>query len=84
VDAAVAWAPMFVLRNLADPDAVWDEVERAVAPRGRPAHNINFYSEIPDAYRAFAVQGKRPVPGIARRKKVSPNTVHQWVYWARS
>lgn len=85
VDAAVAWAshPVFVVQHLADPDAAWEKVGRAVAPRGRPAHNTNFYSEIADAYRALAVQGKRPVPEIARRKKVSPNTVHQWVYRAR-
>jgi hypothetical protein len=85
MDAAVAWAspPMFVLQHLSDSDAAWEEVGRAVAPRGRPAHNTNFYIEIAEAYRALAVQGRRPVPEIARRKKVSPNTVHQWVYRAR-
>jgi hypothetical protein len=85
VDAAVAWAshPVFVLGNLANPDEAWERVGRAVAPRGRPAHNTSFYSEIADAYRALTIQGKRPVPEIAKRKKVSPNTVHQWVYRAR-
>jgi hypothetical protein len=85
LDAAVAWAspPNFVLQHLADPDTAWEKVGRAVAPRGRPAHNTSFYAEIADAYRTLAVQGKRPVPEIARRKKVSPNTVHQWVYRAR-
>ena len=82
LDAAVAWAshPVFVLRNLADPDAAWEEVRRAVAPRGRPAHNTNFYAELAEMFRALTLQGKRPVPEIARRKKVSANTVHQWIF----
>jgi hypothetical protein len=85
LDAAIAWAshPAFVLRNLADPDAAWEEVRRAVAPRGRPPHNTNFYAELAEMFRALTLQGRRPVPEIARRKKVSANTVHQWIYRAR-
>ena len=85
LDAAVAWAshPLFVIRNIAAPDEAWEEVRRAVAPRGRPSHNTKFYEEIAEIYRALMIDGKRPVPEIARRKKVSPNTVYQWVYRAR-
>jgi hypothetical protein len=85
VDAAVAWAshPLFVLRNVAAPDEAWDEVRRAVAPRGRPSYNTDFYAEIAEIHRALTIKGKRPVPEIARRKRVSPNTVHQWIYRAR-
>jgi hypothetical protein len=54
-------------------------------PRGLPerGRSAGFYREIADAYRQLRAQGKRPVPEIARRKRVDENTVHQWVYRAR-
>jgi hypothetical protein len=54
-------------------------------PRGLPkrGRSTSFYREIAEAYRRLRAQGKRPVPEIARRKRVDQNTVHQWVYRAR-
>jgi len=56
----------------------------ATAPPGRPTtHGTHFYRELAASYRAFELEGKRPVQEIARRKRVSPNLVHQWVFKAR-
>jgi len=55
----------------------------ATAPRGRPARTPRFYKDLADFYRALEAEGKRPVQEIARRKRVSPNLVHQWVFKAR-
>jgi len=62
------------------------EAQAATAPRGRPERgkSTTFYRELADSYRSFAERGKSPVKEIARRKRVSENTVHQWVYRARN
>jgi hypothetical protein len=66
----------------------WDWAESArkiLVPRGRPRRGKpDFYKEIAASYRAFAAMGLSPVKEIARRKRVSENTVHQWVYRARA
>lgn len=54
-------------------------------PRGRPQRGkaTGFYREIADSYRAYVKAGEPPVKKIARQKRVSENTVHQWIYQAR-
>ncbi len=63
----------------------WDRsLEKVRLPRGRPERRTSgFYGELADSYRQLAAQGKRPVQEIARRKRVSPNTVRQWIFQAR-
>jgi hypothetical protein len=62
-----------------------DDLKNVLVPRGRPQRGkaIGFYREIADSYRGYVKAGKSPVKGIARKKRVSENTVHQWVYQAR-
>jgi hypothetical protein len=68
------------------PELQWAETARKVLlPRGRPRRGkaASFYKEIATSHRAFAAAGLSPVKEIARRKRVSENTVHQWVHRAR-
>jgi hypothetical protein len=62
-----------------------DDLKSVLVPRGRPQRGkaTGFYREIADSYRGYVKAGKSPVKEIARRKRVSENTVHQWVYRAR-
>ncbi len=61
------------------------EVRKVLLPRGRPKHgkSIDFYRELSKSYRDFEIRGLSPVKEIARRKRVSENTVHQWVHRMR-
>ncbi len=61
------------------------EVKRILVPRRRPerGRGSDFYREILRISRELEAQGVRPVAEIARRKRVSPNLVHQWLYRAR-
>jgi hypothetical protein len=65
----------------------WGETARKIlVPRGRPERGKSaaFYKEVADAHRQLsAATGRSPVKEIARRKRVSENTVHQWVHRAR-
>jgi hypothetical protein len=75
-------------RVLTDQGEDWDWAEDArkvLTPHGRPQHgkSAKWYSELADSYRGFARAGKSPVKEIATRKRVSENTVHQWVHRAR-
>lgn len=68
------------------PGMQWADTARQVlVPRGRPQRGkaALFYKEIADSYRELAFTGASPVKEIARRKRVSQNTVHQWVHRAR-
>ena len=59
---------------------------KVLLPRGGPPTRrpAKFYKQIAEAYNALALKGVvSPVKEIARRKRVSENTVHQWVYKAR-
>jgi hypothetical protein len=58
---------------------------KILVPRGRPQHgkSTTFYKGMATAYMAFEQAGLSPVKEIARRKRVSENTVHQWVYRMR-
>jgi hypothetical protein len=62
-----------------------DTARKVLVPRVRPQRGkaASFYKEIADAYRQLAASGVSPVKEIARRKRVSENTVHQWVHRAR-
>lgn len=56
------------------------------APRGRPrkGQGMAFYRELAGFYRELVRSGVRhPAKEIARRKRVSQNLVHQWVFRAR-
>lgn len=56
------------------------------APKGQPrkGRSTGFYQEIADAYRSLQARGvPHPAKEIARRKRVDPNMVHQWVHVAR-
>jgi hypothetical protein len=67
-------------------DPPWAEAARKIlVPRGGPQRgkSTQFYKEIARSYRDFALAGMSPVREIARRKRVSENTVHQWVHRAR-
>jgi len=61
------------------------EFARILMPPGRPerGRGSGFYQEILATARRLEAQGIRPVPEIARRKKVNANLVHQWLYRAR-
>jgi hypothetical protein len=68
------------------PELQWaDTARKVLIPRGRPRRGkaASFYKEIAEAYRKLAADGVPPVKEIARRKRVSENTVHQWVHRAR-
>ncbi|MGZ5212352.1 MAG: hypothetical protein ACXWYT_00910 [Actinomycetota bacterium] len=54
------------------------------APRGRPEHGTDFYRELADFYVTLVRNGEaHPAKEIARRKRVSANSVYQWIYRAR-
>jgi len=61
------------------------DARKVLLPRGRPQHgkSVDFYTQLAVAYRDFASAGLSPVKEIARRKKVSENTVHQWILRTR-
>jgi hypothetical protein len=61
------------------------EVQRILVPKGRPlrGHGAEFYPDLIAMARRLEEQGIRPVPEIARRKRVSENVVHQWLHRAR-
>ena len=58
---------------------------RVLLPRGAPPtrRSAGFYKQIAEAYNAYVLRGMSPVKEIARRKRVSENNVHQWIYKAR-
>lgn len=45
--------------------------------------SVDWYRNLANSYREFELRGLSPVKEIARRKRVSENTVHQWVYRMR-
>lgn len=56
------------------------------APRGRPprgGHSHKWWQDLADFYLECQARQLSPVKEIARRKNVSENTVHQWVYKLR-
>jgi hypothetical protein len=59
--------------------------ERIVMPRGRPSKGVGpeFYLELLAVAKELEKQGIRPVPEIAKRKRVNQNLVHQWLHRAR-
>jgi hypothetical protein len=62
------------------------EISKILLPRGRPGggeRSVLFYKGIAEAYRELTKQEKSPAKEIARRKRVSENTAHQWIYKAR-
>ena len=61
------------------------EVQRILVPKGRPSrgHGAEFYRDLLATARRLEEQDMRPVPEIARRKRVSENVVHQWLHRAR-
>ena len=66
-----------------DPFGALDDL---ALPRGRPSRgrSTQFYSELLAVHRDLLKQGNsRPVREIARRKNVTENLVHQWLYRAR-
>jgi hypothetical protein len=70
------------------PHLEWaDTARKVLVPRGRPRRGkaASFYKEVANSYRelAYTGTGASPVKEIARRKRVSENTVHQWVHRAR-
>jgi hypothetical protein len=61
-------------------------VRKARAPRGLPerGHSAAWYLELLQAERDLRASGvEHPGAELARRKKVPPNTVYQWLYRAR-
>jgi hypothetical protein len=64
----------------------WEGAARKIlVPRGRPkrGRSAGFYKEIAEAHKAASMAGKSPAKEIAKRKRVSENTVHQWIHRAR-
>jgi hypothetical protein len=61
------------------------EAGRILVPKGRPSRGrgAEFYRDLLATARQLEEQGIRPVPEIARRKRVSENLVHQWLHRAR-
>ncbi len=61
------------------------EVARILVPKGRPSRGrgAEFYRDLLATARRLEKQNIRPVPEIARRKRVSENVVHQWLHRAR-
>jgi hypothetical protein len=62
------------------------EFPKILLPRGRPVggeRSVVFYKKIAKAYRQLTEEQKSPAKEIARRKGVSENTAHQWIYKAR-
>jgi hypothetical protein len=62
-----------------------DELDRILVPRGRPqrGRSAPFYRELLAAARRLEQGGVSPANEIARRKRVSPNLVNQWLHVAR-
>jgi hypothetical protein len=62
------------------------DLSKILLPRGRPAggeRSTKFYLEIANAHRQIEQLGESPAKVIARRKRVSENTAHQWIHKAR-
>jgi hypothetical protein len=62
------------------------ELSKILLPRGRPSgdeRSVAFYKAIANAHRQLEQLEKSPAKEIARRKRVSENTVHQWIHKAR-
>jgi hypothetical protein len=61
------------------------DARKILLPRGRPqrGRSVDFYRELAKSYRNLELAGLSPVKEIARRKRVSENTVHQWVHRMR-
>lgn len=61
------------------------EMKEILVPRGRPADQPGpeFYADLLATARELEAQSVRPVPEIARRKRVTQNVVHQWLHRAR-
>lgn len=85
--AASSVARIFAEDGITPPqEAAWAQVaQRVLLPRGRPQRgkSVDFYRELANSYRALARTGVSPPKVIARRKRVSTNTVYQWLYRAR-
>lgn len=62
-----------------------EPVAEALSLPGRPVgrNKEHFYTAVAGLYRLYATKGRSPAQEIARRKRVSENTAHQWIYKAR-
>jgi len=57
----------------------------ALSLQGRPTggNKVKFYAAIADHHRMYTKAGRSPAKEIARRKRVSENLAHQWIFQAR-
>lgn len=83
----IATAALVVVRQFRespDPDRMLPVAEALSLP-GRPVgrNKERFYTTVAELYRRYAGEGRSPAKELARRKHVSENTAHQWIYKAR-
>lgn len=82
--ATAALVAVRQFRESPDPDRMRPVAEALSLP-GRPVgrNKERFYGTVAELYRRYAQQGRSPAKELARRKHVSENTAHQWIYKAR-
>jgi hypothetical protein len=83
----IATAALVAVRQYAEepsPDR-FDPVSEALSVPGRPRgrNKERFYKAVAELHRSWTLKGLSPAKELARRKRVSENTAHQWIYKAR-
>jgi hypothetical protein len=83
----IATAALVAVRQFSEspsPDRMLPVAEALRLP-GRPVgrNKERFYTTVAKLYRMYALQNRSPAKEIAKRKQVSENTAHQWIYKAR-
>ena len=60
-------------------------VAEALSLPGRPTgrNKERFYRAVAELYRQWTLKGLSPAKELAKRKRVSENTAHQWIFKAR-
>jgi hypothetical protein len=83
----IATAALVLARQYAEeptPDR-FDPVTEVLSVPGRPRgrNKERFYKAVADLHRSWTRKGLSPAKELARRKRVSENTAHQWIYKSR-
>jgi hypothetical protein len=82
----IATAALVAVRQFSEsgPDRMLPVADALSLP-GRPVgrNKDRFYATVAELHRRYAKQGRSPAKELARRKHVSENTAHQWIYKAR-
>lgn len=62
-----------------------EPLAEALSLSGRPIgrNKERFYRAVAELHRQWVLKGLSPAKELAKRKRVSENTAHQWIYKAR-